>query len=362
MPMIVQNKGDKGNPYHDEEGKFTTADDVTDGEHTIRISNPLRLERIIDGQPSREKTELEKHYEEFKNRKNVKSVTEMSQEELLSEIKVCNDFLVQKGIDLKKFKDSFAGDLKLKCANFRQMKRIMEKYPVDLNGCEFVNSNYYSSESGSQAYMGSKLSVFIGFKPNLKMNFNAKFFSSYEKVLSSEKDCGERGIFMKCTDDGYLTQTFTHEYGHALFNSVVQKNNIFNEKILADAYAIGEMKLKTVNYMGRKWYFYRGKRVPYTENKRMELIQKYAKPILLKEENKFYEKIKNEVFECYSKMNPSIINKKQEFDSDSSLYARKGGVSEWLAEMFASLEGGKPTKAALALGEWLKRNGHMKGE
>ena len=85
MPMIVQNKGDKGNPYHDEEGKFTTADDVTDGEHTIRTSNPLKISKKIDGQFPREKTELEKYYQDFKNRKNVKPVEEMTQEELLKE-------------------------------------------------------------------------------------------------------------------------------------------------------------------------------------------------------------------------------------------------------------------------------------
>jgi hypothetical protein len=359
MPMIVQNKGDKGNPYHDEEGKFTTADDVTDGEHTIRSSNPLRLEKIIDGQPPREKTELEKHYEEFKNRKNVKPVTEMSQEELLSEIKTCNDFLVQKGIDLGQFKDSFAGDLKLKCANFRKMKQMMEKYPIDLNGCKFVNSHAYKSDSCSQAYMEySRISYAtnIKFKPNTKMNFNAKYFSDYESVLREEKNQASIKWHPECTDEGFLSQTFTHEYGHAIIFNAFEK--YLNDDIKRKIYEKSVSQLKPLpNNMG---YYYRGERwVGY--NAKEQVLKKLNQANLTRELTNFSKKIKKEVEQIFYGANSDIANKEEVLNSEKSRYGSTN-AHEWLAETFASLEGGKPTRTALALGEWLKKNGYMKGE
>ena len=80
------------------------------------------------------------------------------------------------------------------------------------------------------------------------------------------------------------------------------------------------------------------------------------------------EKVHDEVFAIFSEQNNDILNKKEFFTNEVSGYPKsyskvkdKYSFFEWFAETFASLEGGKPTKSALALGEWLKRNGHMKG-
>lgn len=303
----------------------------------------------------------EKEAETLQN-KYTKPVTEMSQEELLTEIGEHKQYLIDKGINLNRFKDAFNNDLRLKCANFRQMQRLMEEYPIELNGCEFVNSHAYSSESGSQAYMQFKCSYTNGYIPNTKMNFNAKFFTGYDSVLNSEKEEAKTKWHQECGDDLYSSYTFTHEYGHAIFNNIIYKLNLFPRNLLDDAFNKNLSKIEiTTNIYGRQVVRYRGKNYRYSQENINAIAARLTQQEMKKAIKTQAERIFDETFSIFSEQNKDVINKQNDFTSEMSRYAKSGGIHEWFAETFASLECGKPTKSALALREWLSRNGHTKG-
>lgn len=323
MPMIVQNRNDKGNPYHDEEGKFTTADDVTDGEHTIRSSNPLKISRKIDGQSPREKTELEKHYQNFKNRKNVKPVTEMTQEELLKENSENLTYLQSKGIDFSGMKDLFNGDLKLKCANLRSLKEAHDKMNLDFSGLKISKNGRLKACAGRA---NSSQGVWSGrynnnFEPIYSFSFGTDiemagdYFSSYGFVSYHAKSEGVSGNKAKVSDEKYPSYTMVHEFGH-----------IVHAKILED-------KL--------------GGRNEFTKNEFAE--EKY----------RINDKIIREIYSEFQDENPGVSY--MHFYNQTSRYSRTN-MAEWFAENYISLMGGTPTTTAKAFGKWLIKNGYMKGE
>lgn len=323
MPMIVQNKGDKGNPYHDEEGKFTTADDVTDGEHTIRTSNPLKISKKIDGQSPREKTELEKYYQDFKNRKNVKPVTEMSQEELLKENSENLTYLKSKGIDLSEMKDLFNGDLKLKCANLRGLREAYDKMNLDFNGLKISKNGRLKTCAGrAQSSLGewtgrynNNFEAIYRFSFGTEIEMAGGYFSSYDFVLQHAKSEAVSGYKAKVEDANYPGYTMVHEFGH-----------IVHAKILEDKF---------------------GGKNEFTRNEFNE--EKY----------RINDKIIREIYSEFQDENPGIsyIN----FYNQTSRYSRTN-MHEWFAENYISLMGGTPTSTAKAFGKWLVKNGYMKGE
>lgn len=264
-----------------------------------------------------------------------KPILEMSQEELLKEIGEHKEYLVQKGIDLSGFRDAFNNDLQLKCANFRQMYKIMEKYPVELKGCKFVNSHRYSDKSANQAYMMSRVDFIRGYIPNIKMNFNAKYFMNYKRTVEMEK--WQKGWHPEVDEEHFAVTAFTHEYGHAIFN------NIFASRFTLDDYD------KIYGEEMKKNGLFSSSTVKDTFERVKDKIADT------------FKQIKEEIFEIFSEQNNEIIEKRSFFEKETSNYGKKN-YAEWLAETFLSLEGGKPTKSALAMGEWLKRNGFMKGE
>ena len=321
MSMIVQNKGDKGNPYHDEEGKFTTADDVTDGQHTIRKMNPLKLSRITEGQTPRAKTDLEKHYEEFKNRSKVKPIEEMTQEELLKENSEHLTYLKSKGIDFSEMKDLFSGDIKLKCANLRCLKEIHDKMNLDFNGLKISKNGRLKSCAGrAQSHLG----VWVGFDNNFEpirdysfgtiIEMSGGYFSGYDFVFQSQKRQSDSGYKAFVNEERYPSYTMSHEFGHIVHAKIFEKS--------LETTRFTHFEFKTKEYS-------------------------------------FNEKMKREIFNEFQDDNPGVSY--SVFENQTSRYSQKN-TDEWFAENYASLMGGQPTSTAKALGKWLVKNGYMKGE
>ena len=272
-----------------------------------------------------------------------KNVEEMSTQELIEEIKQHTEFIQNNGFDLSKFKNGFNNDLKLKCANFRQLEIIMKKYPIDLNGCELINSNHYKDESGGWAYMRTHLEydendytlkIINGnyCRPvimtiNTRMNFNAKKFMSYESCKKEIKSIIDEGWWSEVDDEHLVTQTITHEYAHGLHNKMF--------KDYCDS-------------IGKKSFYYGGKGKSKVDERKKML-------------NEFVENIRKDAYSEYVKSSTEPLSY-EGFKKICSEYGRENNVREWFAETFASLECGKPNKAAIALGKVLKNRGYMKGE
>ena len=133
--MIVQNKGGKGNPNHDEEGKFTSAGGVSSKVE----NNNKNLDKFKDvfgdifGETEEDAAinamfgwNPKKSEDNVKSEKtNYKKISEMSQEELLLEIKDHTKYLEEKGINFDQFKNAFNNDIKLKCANYRTLHEFV---------------------------------------------------------------------------------------------------------------------------------------------------------------------------------------------------------------------------------------------
>lgn len=374
MPKKPGNGGHGPEEYDVNTGKY-----VADGQPNKYYDNPKennninireKLEnvfgKIFDNKELEAK--INAMFETPKVEKYTKNIEEMSQEELLAEIGEHKQYLIDKGIDLSQFVDAFNYDLKLKCINFREMHRLMEKYPINLKGCKFVNSHAYHSDSSSNAYMQYHRSFSRGFVPNTKMNFNAKYFVNYDYVKNEEKRLARVKWHPECDDYLYASINFTHEYGHAIFNDIVSNLNIFSRDVLDDIFNKKLSEINIVDRFDRTVIKHRNKLYAYSERN----VKNIAESLMIQEMEKMLKnqakKVHDEVFAIFSEQNNDILNKSEFFKNEVSKYAKsyskvKDNYSffEWFAESFASLEGGKPTKSALALGEWLKRNGHMKG-
>ena len=382
MPEKLGNGGHSYEKYDPNTGKY-----VADGQPNKYYDNPAEKnfansslkEKYKDFLNSIEENEElnalfgwkpkeNKEYEKY-----TKPISEMSKEELENEINEHYNYLKQYHIKMEQFQDCFNYDLKLKCANFRQMYKMMEKYQVKLENCDFINSHLLSKD-GTTASIGHYLDYKNGFMPNIQLTFNDKQFQSYEQVIKDEK---EQAVISKwhpkCDEENYAFTAFNHEYGHAIFDNYLEKTNIFSRENINETYdkvltkmlnnQIPRMKI-TVLPDGKRNFVY--KNVMYINSE--AAIQEFAKDLTKKELRKEHlsqgKKVIKEVFAIFVEQNPDIIDKKRAFESEKSGYTtdKKSTSLEWFAETFASLEGGKPTKSALALKEWLKRKGYLKGE
>jgi hypothetical protein len=374
MPKKPGNGGHGPEEYDVNTGKY-----VADGQPNKYYDNPKeknninireKLEnvfgKIFDNKELEAK--INAMFETQKAEKYTKNIEEMSQEELLSEIGEHKQYLIDKGINLSQFVDAFNYDLKLKCANFREMHRLMEKYPINLKGCEFINSHAYHFDSSTNAYMAYYRSFSRGFIPNTIMNFNAKYFVNYDYVKNEEKRLAQEKWHHECGDDLYSSYTFIHEYGHAIFHDIVSNWNIFSRDVLDDIFEKKLSEINIVDRFGRTMIKYRNELYTYSEQTAKNIAQRLTVQEIDKMLKNQAKKVHDEVFAIFSEQNSDILNKREFFANEVSGYAKsyskvegKYSFFEWFAETFASLEGGKPTKSALALGEWLKRNGYMKG-
>lgn len=242
----------------------------------------------------------------------LKNIEEMENYELINEINDCEEYFLENGINLDSFTNSFNNDLKLKCSNFRQMKRLMEKYELGLDGVELTHQ---SDISNTVAFC--KYSIFD--ETTTEIGFNDYYFKSYEQYKQKVKS-DIRIKWIHESDEEYLAcRTMTHELGHALHNKM---------------------------YSDYKEEFYKQKNYfDYRKLTREEFVKDIKRDVIKKLQDKFGSIEGNSIL--------ILHDENSEYGQDN--------VFEWFAETFASLECGKPTKLALVFAEVLEEKGYLKG-
>ena len=354
MPLKLGNGGHSQENYDPKTGKYVESENSSSNEDN-RESFPLKesSEKItFDDIIKKKKQELSNNNNVNKpeekpvvpEKKELPPIETMGMYDLQKEINDNLRFFRQQGIIIHEMAGHpfFNGDLKLACANWRQLRRLIETFPVDLNGCKFVNSTRYQEGTGNWAYMqgeypySARLYEYleatwkVEYKPNAKMNFNVKKFRSYEQNTMDTKRNSESGWWVQCDDSMYCVQSLTHEFGHALHNQ------IFGDYL----------------------------RSQNSDGKIMAIITKDSGSNGMKKQKKeFVEGLRKEIYEIYNE-------KRGIFKDEISYYGfitkisdyGKKNVLEWWAETFSNMMCGKPTLEAEAMKEYLKRKGYMRGE
>ena len=331
--MKVQNKDNKGNPYHsDANGQFTSKDGggaANSNEELGDINFTVTKEISPNFKPKMSDEEYlswldsldlyEEEVEEEQENK-LKPVGEMSQEELLIEVGQRLDNLTKKNIRVSK--GFFSNDLRLKCGVLRQIDTVIEKYGIDNfkipysvtvyniaapkaahafaeRSCENHNEDYY---------------LYRGLTPpksgiiNTRLRFNIGKPTNYENVVKKFTYYQQIGLFAETNEDFFAETTACHEMGHVLSHFII------NQKL--------DKKIKSGILTEYSWSAFDD-----------ELLQ-----------------IKNEIKTIFLKQNQDLTER--DFVKETSKNGRKNN-DEWFAEVFRSMNGGRPTKTALAMKQWL---------
>lgn len=323
--MKVQNKDNKGNPYHsDANGQFTskdgggTANNNELEETFLTVNNkisPNFKPRLSDDEYLDMLYELydeEIEEENFLEQEGkLKPINQMSQEELLIEIRQRVQNLISKNISVTN--DFFSDDLYLKCGTLRQIDTVIEKYGIN----NFPKSGYRIStynkdgRNAAWAFAECKGSLMIGV-PNTRLRCNRAKMRSFEQVKKDITYAQEKGWWCEVDENFFAEATICHEMGHVLtyhlFNKAIEEGNIRD-------------------------YF--------------------GDPM-----GSFLSEIQEEVYNIFTSQNPNLSY--NDFIKDTSKYGSKN-KAEWFAETFMSMNGGKPTKTALALKQWLEEKFNFNG-
>lgn len=321
--MKVVNDNNIGNPYHDEEGKFTTSDGVGSGGPSTPSSDDdytdddlLGLYDELFSDDVEENEELQKLFGEYSEpeqpQENIlKPIGKMSQEELLTEIHQRIQNLANKNISVAK--NFFSDDLYLKCGALRQIDAVIEKYGIN----NFLPSGYqissYNKDGRNAAWAFAEASgnLLTGL-PNTRLRCNRAKMVNFEQVKQNIARAQEIGYWAEVDEDFFAEATVCHEMGHAL------------------SYFLFDKKIKS----------------GVVDNL-------FSDPL-----GTFMENIKDEVYNIFTSQNPGLGY--GDFIRDTSKYGEKN-VHEWFAETFMSMNGGKPTKTALALKQWLDEEFNFNG-
>jgi hypothetical protein len=325
--MKVQNKDNKGNPYHsDANGQFTSKDgggtvnnDSEELGETGFIEKNLLSPGFKPRLPDDEYLDLlyelyddedEIQEEQSQQETQLKPINQMTQEELLIEIEQRIDNLSKKNISVSK--TFFSDDLHLKCGALRQIDNVITKYNIS----NFLDGNYpistYNKDGVSAAWAFAECKGKL--TPNgihvfsSRLRCNRAKMRNFTQVSNDIINAQKKGWWSEVDENFFAEATVCHEMGHVL------TFHIINERLKKD---------------GGMYYMLTGG---------ANLFERETK------------KIKDEIFNIYQSQNHGLTY--NDFLKDASMYGKKDN-SEWFAETFMSMNGGKPTKTALAMKRWL---------
>ncbi len=349
--MAIKSDNTKGNPYHQEgTGKFTSADDS--GESTTEtITQSMKID--LSGLFADDSTEGEDlgsilNAVETEIANKPKPVTEMSTQELLAEIKTAGDKIVNDYgcVCNQGFTEVFGHDLQLTCANVRQIENILSTYDINVSGMEIIGKRLGQR---TVAQVGGKYNwnVFadtVTVTGNVNMVFNSDRYTSYGTIKALQVQ--EQGVnySVQADEQHLVSKNATHELGHALFG------NLYIEEIRRSN---PNFQTSNVN-SGIITHFAAGE-----GRNSFALDRKQYINLIDKKEDRFFESCRKEIYQIYQDDNPDNPMSYKEFIGSVSGYG-KTHVSEWLAECFASLNCGKPTKIANAMYKYLEQKGKVR--
>lgn len=341
MAIKVQNNGGIGNPYHSEaNGQFVSAEYASGNMKPGDVKNydkasdsfddDIDWDALFSGgdQNSKLNTYWNNKQKGIVPKKNIE---EMTNEELIKESKECYDYFVSKGLDLSELNDCYGGDLKIKCANFRQLKTLMETYPIDFNGFKLVGSDSFpqGSTRNGEASTWKSFSSTTGFVFQTEIVINKKKFVNYDAVKQDVRRVINDRWWADVSEGNEVIRTISHEYGHLVHGYLLKKMGYF--EIIEERVYNGEITGSSRAAVNKKFH---------------NAIREYKK--------EFVDEIKKE----FLKQNPgSTLN---DFFNENSDYGKQiehpsKRADETFAEAFASLTCGKPNKIALAMQEVLKK-------
>ena len=261
----------------------------------------------------------------------LKPVEEMTQEEILIEIRNRVSNLKNKKMEING--PFFENDLALKLGCLRQLDLVTEKYGINFDepfiietinnpkeAVAFVNSglSLQSSKNGTFFSISSKRIVF-----NTSDMANIR---ATKRMLEYEQNIGE---WVKTSDSFYPESIACHECGHIVCNSIFTQ---MSER--------QEFKLMP--------YLFKYKMGVYGDPDNDDKTK--ISPLQLMVGDIIKNEIIERVYEIYITDNPDLG--RNDFDKDTSSYGQTL-PQEWFAETFASMNGGTPSKSALALKKWL---------
>lgn len=343
MAIKVQNNGGKGNPYHSESnGQFVSQDSSGGGENQLpeetnsnnnksAFLNQYKLnsssfnpndvnwdDLFTDGND-----DIDNFWNNLNNpTPTPKDVEKMTTDELKNEIQQHYNSLTKKGFVFKNYKNFFFNDLKLQCSNFRMIDNLSDRFPIK-GGCSILfNTRIQSRSYVAQAVtMGASYNPFWGGSPTFTFNemiqYNQLYYTNYDYHKNKMKDNILKGHFYDCSPENYASYATAHEYGHMVAQEILLKNGFEKETQNIDV------------FKEKDWW---GRIEKSSSNKQAE--------------------IKKEVLNIY-KQKFNLTD--QDFRNELSGYGRDAGP-EFLAEAFASLVCGKPSRVALAYEEYLKKH------
>ena len=290
---------ESGNPTHNADGTFGSKGQGGEQKSSPLVKASLKdLREFLETYQAGEDDELLDNFD-LNSITEYKDIKEMSNGELATEIKSHREFL-SNYFDFSNFGvNAFNGDLKLQCSNFRQLKMLVEKYPLTTIGTPslLMNSRFERTIARVTLIANNK-----GLARVSKLQFNSKIFSSYEEARAEER--GNQFTGYSTPSDGKKLEVFslTHEYGHMLETEILNRRGIQMTDLEK-----GESQI------------------------REEIIQ--------------------------------IFNEQNNYSESFLKYMGRYGLSdsaEFFAEAFANMNCGKPNKLGKAMEEWLRRNGGMK--
>ena len=304
---------ESGNFRHNPDGTFAPSEGGESGENKLLAKIPKDF--VWDAS----EYEKNKTQDISSLKKKKRKIEEMSNDELIKEIKSCESFLQTKGMDLSEFGNAFYGDVKLKCAQLRAMKEVLSKVKINVDGMKLIFKKQSKFEEmwrgkGWSAATFPDLSRVINGRVSAaeKIEFNADHHTSYTATFNRTKSGVNLGWWVDCDESKYGGYDSIHELGHVLHLTM-----------MAD---------ESFKFASKEEMF------DYIENN-------YKKAVV----NELIKEI-GDVFEANSIVEMEVSS----YGATSS--------AEWFAETFTSLMGGKPNRSAKALKRFLKEKGYWIGE
>ena len=327
--VTTENTTKSGNNVHDAEGKFTSKDssfefsdkledDIDFNEDEFNKIKDLDIDNLLFDENEFENIQNQDIDSLLGVKEQLKNIEEMTTEELIKELKGYQTFLKEQGVNVKGFKGLFGGDLKLKCSNLRQMKKMIEQYGIGLNGCTMMMTNAYdyAGKCGWDVTFDDDTMEYT-FKSNTRLYFSRIYLSSYDFAKKNQEKHEKTGYTNEADDDKKACYTITHELGHALHNTMF------------------------VDYL---------KNNPKSDRMPLDIIN---------ERKQFVADFKQDVYKQYILDNDYISY--EDFKKKNSNYGIGYGDFEWFAETFASANCGKPTDVAKSFLKVLQQKGYVKG-
>ena len=202
----------------------------------------------------------------------------------------------------------------------RQLEKLELKYGA-LSRCRlelFCAENHNNDLAFTQTSLSSRLL-------HLRLSMCPSHYADREKLITECLKARDEGRFMAFADEMAEVYPVTHEYGHILMNILISDRADWAQYEAAINNAI---------------------------EIRNEEVQKILQKVMKEFTEKYYRDIYQEIAKSALEMKPD-----KWLGEYLSGYARGGGYSEKLAEIFANSQLDKPNVLGKAMKEWLEKEG-----